>query len=87
MTATADTQVVWVAEAEEFDRYGVECIGASPEAVIEAVKAPYVPPYIVAWSVEQDGDRWVLVGDFEMVPGKSTEHRSVWTIYTQPFVG
>ena len=79
--------MVWVAEAAEYDRYGVECIGASAEAVIKAVKAPYVAPYVVSWTVEQDGDQWLLKGDFEMVPGKSTKHQSVWEIYTQPFVG
>jgi len=78
-----DGRTVYVVETGDYKQRHVSAVASSIDKAVEAIKATYPPPYVVAWQeVEHlaNGADARLVGKFEWVPGYSTEHVGEWDI-------
>lgn len=76
---------VWVCETGDYEQRYVEGVYASPEDAAACIKAEHLPPYRVTWDdMEVGGDLASLVGHFEAVVGKSTQHTAQYDLTRMP---
>lgn len=75
---------IWVSDVIDYpDRAGIDGFFVSEEAAVRGLRERYGPPYKVEWITErEDDDVLALTGRFQHVQHYSTEHESLWHIYS-----